>query len=354
MSISYDKFLDWVETRFSLEDIKHGKNGEVRLNSIFHPEKSDTKHRLWCSPSGGKHHRLQGVFHCFDTDEKGSLISLVMLVDSCAYQQALDTLDTTDTSLRVLERKVNDMFNDDKIIEAIVDPIENNDDIIKLPDHVYPFDELSDTNYHRIQAEVYLFGRRLKTQHLMVGTAGEFKNRIVIPYYDRNGKLIYFNSRYIGTSKKALRYMGPHKDVGVGKEDVLYVPKWPAKGSKIYLTEGEFDALSLTMAGFPSGAFGSKNLSERHVEFLVGYHPVICVDTDKTGKIVLPKIGDKMIALGINKISFVRPPIGFKDWNKMLEQLGHNVMRAYVENKEKQFNMDYMGWGKIELGMQDL
>ena len=76
---------------------------------------------------------------------------------------------------------------------------------------------------------------------------GRYKGRIIIPYYDKIGNLIYFNGRHLGNSK--CKYLGPPKDIGVGKEDVVFMAgKWPETGSIIYLCEGEFNAISLREA----------------------------------------------------------------------------------------------------------
>ena len=63
MAIDFDKFVRWADSRF--HDIVIS-GSEVRINSIF---TDDAKHKMWCSPSGGKSGRDFGVFHCFNTDE---------------------------------------------------------------------------------------------------------------------------------------------------------------------------------------------------------------------------------------------------------------------------------------------
>lgn len=339
MSIDFDKFLDWAESRFDEVIVK---GDEIKVNSIFC---DDEKHHLWCNPYGGKYSRPNGVFHCWKSDRSGSLLSLVMLVDTCEYEEALEILGGSNTTFLELERKVRKLFEDKDREEAQVQESK-----LKLPDYTYPIADLHSTNYHRVQAEMYLFQRALPTDRHMVCIAGEFKNRIVIPYYDRNGELIYFNSRYIGTSKKALRYRGPDKEVGVGKGDVIYVPDWPQEGSKIYLSEGEFDADSIRVCGLPAGAFGGKALSPQQIEYLVPYKPVICVDCDPAGKEALPKMGDDLLRAGVSEVSFVRPPKGYKDWNVMLKKLGPEILFQYIKNKEKSFH----DWYSIKLGFQSL
>jgi hypothetical protein len=88
MAIDFDIFVDWVENRFDGNVVINGR--EVRINSVF--ADSDEKHHLWCNPGGGKRGIKTGVFHCFKTDKKGTLVGLVMHVDKCGKKQALETL----------------------------------------------------------------------------------------------------------------------------------------------------------------------------------------------------------------------------------------------------------------------
>ena len=218
--------------------------------------------------------------------------------------------------------------------------------IIILPPSTYAISDLPTSNFHRVQAEVYLFNRKMPSEGFYVCTAGDYRNRIIIPYYDPSGGLIYFNGRYLGNDELISRYRGPDKSIGVGKEDVLYVPKWPAAGKKIYLTEGEFDALTLYICGQErgievySGAFGGKNLSEKQIEMIRQYQPVLCLDTDPGrdyGKEGLIKMGLDLMAKGL-KPRFVRPPKLYKDWNKMLVETSPGIILHYLANYEKPLN----------------
>ena len=86
MQIEFDAFLDWANKRFSNVLIK---GTEIRLNSIFTEDKG---HHLWCNPSGGKKSVKFGVYHCFKTDKKGTLVNLVMDVEKCDFYTALRVL----------------------------------------------------------------------------------------------------------------------------------------------------------------------------------------------------------------------------------------------------------------------
>lgn len=325
MSINFDSFVQWCEDRFPGKVIV--KDKEVRVNSIFVP---DHKFHLWCSVSGGKHHRDDGVYHCFYTDKKGTLIGLVMEVDNCSYEEAKEIL-SGNTPIRILEDEL------DKFFKEKTEEKESREEVkIKLPEYTYLINGLSKTSLLRMKAEDYLIKRKLPTEGLYVCSTGDYKNRIIIPYYNTKGKLIYFNGRNM--LDKGLRYLGPDKNIGVGKCDVIYAPTWPNHGSRIYLTEGEFDAFTLKICGFNGMACGGKYLSDQQIELIRGYKVCLALDEDYAGFYGIIEMGKKMLANQFFDTTFVRPPKGLKDWNKMLVTYKLEIVAAWITQNEKQFD----------------
>ena len=350
--IDFERFLDWAERRFDEVTVK---GDEVKINSVF---AEDHKQHLWCNPYGGKNDRPNGVFHCWKTDTKGSLVSLVMKVDNCTYDEALEVLGGSDARMAELEKQVQELFSKKR---EVVEEIEvEKSDKLALPPFTYDFEDLPSMSYHRVHAEVYLFQRKLSPEGLMVCTGGKYKQRIIIPYYDAQGNLIYFNGRYIGESKKALKYMGPEKEVGIGKGDVIYMPEWPEKGSIVYLTEGELDARSIKKAGLDAGAFGGKALTDNQIAILrkTGYIPVICLDSDKAGKFGMRRMADQLLAAGFPGFGFVRPPKQYKDWNALLQALGEKILLNYIKGNVKAYSGSHESvdgsWNSLELQFRDL
>lgn len=324
MSIDFDSFVQWCEDRFNNDIVVKGK--EVRINSIF---ADDRGHHMWCNPYGGKHHRHDGVYRCFYTDKKGTLIGLVMEVDNCSYEEAKDIL-SGNTPIRILEEELDKFFNEkpQQIIKE--------ESKIKLPPYTYLINELPKTSLLRTEAEDYLSSRKLPTDGLYICSSGDYKNRILIPYYDEKGKLIYFNGRSL--SNKGLRYLGPDKEIGVGKGDVIYAPAWPKAGSKIHLTEGELDAYTLKICGFNGMACGGKYLSDQQIELIRKYRVCLALDEDSAGLGGIIEMGKKLILHQFHNITFVRPPKGLKDWNKMLVKYKPEIVTAWVQQNEKCFD----------------
>lgn len=318
--IDFDNFLEWCESRFP-ETIVKGK--EIKINSIF---TDDNKQHLSCNVNGGKYHREDGCYRCFYTDKKGTLIGLVMLVDNCSYEEAKDIL-SGKTPLRDLEEKLEKFFATEEKKEEIPESK------IKLPLNTYLISSLSD--YTRKRAEEYLMSRKIPIDGLYVCTNGDYKNRIIIPYYDSTGKLIYFNGRNLGNG---LRYLGPDKSLGTGKGDVIFALKWPSNESKIYLTEGEFDAMSLSISGLNGMACGGKYLSENQIQMIKCYEICLALDGDKSGLNAIIEMGKRLNSNQVSKVTYIRPPKGIKDWNKMLILFKPEIIVKWIKHNEKKFD----------------
>jgi DNA primase len=326
MSIDFDKFLSWAESRF---DDVIVKGNEIKINSVFC---DDRKHHLWCNPSGGKNANSHGVYHCWKSENKGSLISLVMLVDKCTYEEAVGALDApADGDLADLERRVQELFKEKPAAEQTAQKG------LELPPDCYLFKELPSTHGLKSMAEEYLRKRKISTKGLFLCSRGRYRNRIVIPYLDKDGAIIYYNGRYVGDPGDNLRYMGPPKELGVGKGDVMYSPAWPKTGEKIYITEGEFDAMSLWQCGFHSAALGGKAATEKQISMIKEFKPVLCLDADDAGTEALSKIASTLMTKGIS-VSYVKPCKEYKDWNGLLEEKGERILREYVRTQERPYN----------------
>jgi DNA primase len=321
MAVDYDAMLEWIESRFS--DVRiSGK--EIKVNSIF---VDDRKHHLWICPE-------KGTFHCWKSDEGGTLVKLVAHVDGCSFGEAAEKIGDTKSggggSISQLEKRLQELQ------EGLLRP--KAETKMVLPPNTFPIKSLSEDNRYRLMAEEYLRGRKLSVGNLMICTSGEYRDRIVIPYYGRKGELIYWNGRDL-TGKAYLRYRGPKKDeVGVGKDEVLWIEDWPKPKTKVYMTEGEFDAMSLNLTGLAAAACGGKAVSEKQMELLKHCHVAISFDADKSGSGALNKLGEVFEKYADVQVTFVRPPTAYKDWNQMLADAGPRVIRAYIEQNEKPFN----------------
>ena len=339
MAVDHNMFLDWAVDRFGEANVrvKHTAHGvEIETHSFFALEqlgKDDRKYHLWMNTEGGKKQIEGGVFRCWLTNEMGSLISLVSKVDGITYEEA-EELITGTTSLRNLEKKVDEFFGHKAEVDDmnIADVIEAEE--IEWPDFCFEIDKMSPSNYWRVRARRYLAERKIPTEGLFVCTGGDFENRIMIPYYDRDGKMVFFNGRTMSSNKKMLRYM---KIIEGDQESVLYMTSWPALGSKIYVMEGEFDAITLGLCDFVGCACGGPYLSDTQIELIRGYKPILVFDADEAGLEALVRVGDTLMERGFVGLRYVRPPKVYKDWNKLLVRRNSQTVKAYIDRFEKPY-----------------
>lgn len=326
--IDFDRFRRWVEKRFDDVVVK-GK--EIRINSVF--DTSDNNHHLWLSPSGGKKKRKHGVFHCFKTDRKGSLTTFIQIVDNCDKDDAVAILKGA-TTVRDLEQQLEEFF---KTQEPVVEEPPPPD--LQLPSGTCLISDVK--KWWRDKAEEYLKNRKISSDGLYICTEAPYKSRIIIPYYDRKGKLIYWNARHIFPQAK-IRYLGPPKEVGIGKGDVIYMPdgQWPTPGELLHVCEGEFNAKSLKLSGLWSAACGGKNMTDKQALVLAEFRICLCLDRDKAGKVGTSVMSNAVSMLESSaktrdKLFVVRPPKPYKDWNEMYVALGDAIVHHYIQKNAK-------------------
>lgn len=315
--IEREDFLAWARAKFSVIQGEGGK--DIKVDSPFSP--GDDGCNLWICPE-------KNAYHCWKSGESGNLFELVAHVDGCSYAEAKEILRGSG-SVRALEQRVRAQFSDK--------PIGRPKAKIELPPQTLKLTAIRTENPWRRKAEAHLKKRLMPIEGFYVCTAGTYRDRLIIPYYGPGGELIYWNGRTLGNAKA--KYRGPEKDkCGIGKADVLYMHKWPDTGARVYLTEGEFDSLSLWMCGFHSAAIGGKELSDTHMDLLAPYRLCISLDADDSGGEALHIIQAKLARRGIEGTTFVRPPKCFKDWNKMLIDVGQEAVATYIRKEEKPLN----------------
>ncbi len=344
MAVDREAFLQWASERFGKSNIKikttsHGE--EICTHSPWSEArigKTDVKYHLWMNVTGGKSkHPEKGSYRCWLTNEMGSLVSLVSKLENIDHDEAEEII-CGSNSLRSLEAKLDEVFAkfsgyddvEEDEAEPVVPPQE-----LQLPDFSYLIDAMPPSSLMRIRARKYLASRKIPTKGLYMCTAGDRKDRIVIPYYDKQGKLVFYNSRAI-SDKAKLRYWKCDTNEFLRLENLLYMTSWPEKGESVYITEGEFDAMSLAVCGYNGCACGGVYLSDVQIELLRGLNPVLCFDSDGAGREALPNIGMQLIERGFN-VRYVRPPKGFKDWNQLLVQRDEQTIQGYIQRCIKPF-----------------
>jgi hypothetical protein len=345
MAVDFELFFDWAKEYFGEANIKirstaHGQ--EICANSIWSEKKlgkTDNKFHLWMNPSGGKSkHPEMGSYRCWLTDEMGSLVGLVSELENLEWEEA-EVKISGGSSLRDLEQQVHDLFGYKEDYDETLAPEFTKQKIVSMPPSCHLIDKMPSKYFMKEKAQEYLSQRKLPTQGLYVCVAGDYKNRIVIPYFNSDGELIYYNARLISDKKDALRYMKCPTTI-VDQKEVLYMTRWPQPGSKIFIMEGEFDAMTLKMCGLVGCACGGKFMSDTQIDLISDYQPVLAFDADEAGLEAMLNIGKTLLERGFPKVSYVRPPKAYKDWNKLLVERDLETVKAYLSRFEKSFTKD--------------
>ncbi len=327
MQIEQDTFVAWASTHF--DDVKISGD-EVKVPDIWH-HNIDHDNKCWINTR-------KACFRAFKSERTGHLLELVMEVEGCSWQDAIEEVGAG-YSLHGLDEKLDKFLKGEEVKE------QEEKKGVQLPNHTYLVSSLPKGQV-RTWTENYLNRRHLISENLMVCLDGQYKDRIVIPYYGPKGELFYFNTRALSDNDK-VRYLGPKKEeFGVGKSDVLWMSSWPEAKSRVYITEGEFDAMALAQCGFHAGACGGKAISPAQIDMLRSYYVTIAFDSDKAGRDGF-KIADELAAAALRNIKIVRPPKGIKDWNALLVQHGPKIVQAYIRAEEQPFNSDT--FKKLEL-----
>lgn len=123
---------------------------------------------------------------------------------------------------------------------------------VELPDEFIPFTSMDVDNPDHLHAYNYLVMDRKISRDIIVKHRvgfcldGRFKNRIIIPSYDKNGRLNYFVAR---TWVKGVRptYMNPK----VEKGKFIYNEGFINWDAPVYLVEGGFEELSFPVNTIP-------------------------------------------------------------------------------------------------------
>jgi DNA primase len=318
-SVNHNTFVSWLEKHF---DVIKERGPQLQVNSFFHEDKN---FKLYCNTD-------KNCYHCWLSSESGSLFKLVSIVEKCSYKEAMQILGV-ESEIHNLHEKVKELYKNKK--ETPIDQVVKQ---IGLPDGASKISDLSNDNPFKIKAIKYLSTRKIDCGDLYIGCFGPATDRIIIPYYNKNGALLYWNARTIvGHPQK---YMFPLND-GTGKGDFLYFPVHKNE-SKIYITEGEFNAITLSQMGFFSASTGGKQATEKQIRLLKNYDVVVCYDNDKPGRIGTCKVAKELISDRFGRqVNYVLPPKDVNDWNDMLKDGNLELVKNYILSNEKRFSEGY-------------
>jgi DNA primase len=191
-----------------------------------------------------------------------------------------------------------------------------------------------------LQSLGYDDARQIEAGLLVVKNEGEeprprFRNRLMFPIYDPQGRVIAFGGRVIDSGEP--KYLNSAESVTFQKGSTLYGLNWAKnairKDARALLVEGYFDCVRLLAAGVEStvAPLGTA-LTEAQAGLLRKYTDAVFLlyDSDKAGSKATFRAGDVLLRQGF-KVHVVTLPDG-EDPDSFVSRHGREKLEAQLGN----------------------
>lgn len=160
------------------------------------------------------------------------------------------------------------------------------------------------------------FGNYPYAEWGVVNKYGHFplQERMIIPIRDRSGKIVSFIGRTVVGSE--CKYLPLINNKFFEKSSMLFMYHIAKKYDDIILCEGQMDALSLHMAGYPNAiALGGCRVYPEQLKYLSDKNLILALDNDRAGAKGAIDIMSKQLSMTFKAIVFDGE---LKDFNDML------------------------------------
>jgi hypothetical protein len=305
-------FLKGIITN-AFGSLKNDKNGDqVQVNcphcaKLYNNYEPDNKYNLEINLS-------KKVYKCWKCEISGPIPKLLKYyAKKDIYNLYLENFDDIDY-------KINYNEQEDEIYKEVI-----------LPKEFIPFSKMDKDLPSHLEAYNYIRYTRGITDKIIndlnIGfcESGYYKNRILIPSYDKNNKLNYFVTRtYVNDN---ITYIKPkiHQDI-IFNENRL---DW---NSTVYVVEGAFDYISISINTL---CLLGKEFIPYIFEMVIYYKPnlVFILDPDAIKQTIkYINIFDNM---NIKNIKFVELPNNY-DIDELRLKIGENKLPEYILNNSKE------------------
>jgi len=230
----------------------------------------------------------------------------------------------------------DDSYDTEEVIKQILLPKE----FVKLVD-------IDTTNPSHMEAYYYATQDRkipyefIEKYNIGFCASGRYKNRLILPSYDFEGKLNYFISRAIHKKMKP-PYLNPKL---AEKQKILFNEYYVDWDRTIILVEGVFDAISLNICGLNAVPLLGKTLSnaffdrviERDLDIIIVFDP----DAMKNAIEVLQTLTN-IYYDRLDKVRIVELPDDSDDIDKIRIEGGKKEILKYLYSAREINNKDYL------------
>ncbi|MDO4534246.1 MAG: DNA primase [Clostridium perfringens] len=307
------------------------------------------------------------IFKCFGCGETGNVISFVMKNKSMTFPEAVGyladraniTLEFEDKKLSKIQRKKENIYkintlmgryyynnlSKSKIAKEYFFRRGITENILKKFGLGYSLDGWQNVvNYlKRVGINENLI---LETGFVIKSDKGRiydrFRNRVMFPVFDHNGKVIGFGGRVLDDSKP--KYLNSPETILFQKGTNLYGLNFAIKGGllnkEIIIVEGYMDCISLHQYGITNAVASlGTALTEKQSRLLKRYvdKVIIAYDADVAGQMATLRGLEILKEAGL-EVSVLNIPMG-KDPDEFIRANGKEAFLTLVKNSEKL--MDY-------------
>lgn len=270
------------------------------------------------------------IFHCFNCGESGSFLDLYARLEGISRSHAYKLLFEHDVS-RYDGKSIREKYAKERAQEMKEEPEPLIFEDI-LSDCMSKDDKTTSYVMQKFQNYLLYFYKLRNIPEnikLFVAYKGKYKGRIIIPIYDANNNLIYFQGRAISEAMEP-KYKNPELP-----KSVIYNAAYFERDKYIVVTEGLLDAFMIPNQGTtPLGG----SVSDEFVKELTSYTDkgiILAYDNDKPGvKSLLKFMKESKFANRVFYFLFPDKYMAVKDLNELVSR--HKIDDLYsliVSNK---------------------
>lgn len=167
-----------------------------------------------------------------------------------------------------------------------------------------------------------------------------FKNRVVIPIKDDNGRIVAFGGRIIDADRKAPKYLNSKETEIFHKSNILFNynnAKNYAMNGEMIVVEGYMDVVGANVLGYKNSvALMGVEISDQHINKLkrINSSVLLALDNDISGKKAMlkhiPKLTENNIDVSVLDISKIQKG-KYKDFGDLSE---NNISKEEIENSK--------------------
>ncbi len=143
-----------------------------------------------------------------------------------------------------------------------------------------------------------------------------FRDRIMFPLFDQNGKVVAFSGRILSKDTEAPKYVNSPETELYKKSDLLYGYDKAKQGIRTFnfslIVEGQFDVVMAHQAGYTNTvAVSGTALTLHHVQLLerLSDRVVLALDADRAGIAAMRRAAELMLKRGVD-VKVAEMPLG--------------------------------------------